>query len=956
MAILFLVFLYVNGEARYQSPFQKQYAFTSVSYVAENTNGDTYVIDGGRKTIVVLNQEHQLKRLIQGGAESKDFFYAGRSCADSRGNLYVADTISGEHGNLIEKERIIRVGARESVILWERAYEQDMAPLQYGNILDMQCYQDTVYFLIKEKEGLSLYCLAEDGAKQLLYTPCGYYISDGAYDAATGAIFVTTRTGEVCGYLPESEDWEVLRKADAESIPWGITAVAGEVYYTELRSKGIYHFSLAEPYIHNMCYQNAAVLYSLSLSEDGQTLTVTDNESFLYLDTKDYLAQPCGSVALGNRVKVVLFWLICVLIILAEAAIVLSLVAGAIRDMKDKSGLARVILVVISAISVAALASYSSVSVLMQNHDKTVIEHMQFFADNLRRQIDTGTLERINSLSDYHNEDYMELKNNMDSMIRDGYDNNICYYYVIYKTDGSSIDCIMDYEDTTACGQPIYPYGDNDYTSVFMTGESLTVSEISSYGSWMFTLLPITDDKGEVIAELEVGGSLDKEFLEKQALMRENIITVLCSCGVIVMLVIEGVFILSFFERRRDTPKEQWDITQQLSIRGMVFLSYMTDSMQDAFIAILCSKLYTDSLPISRELAIALPMSLQLMMAAVFSMLGGRLSGKLGVKRTMQLGLFSQMMGFLICMLVPGYMGILMGKVLIGIGLGIVYVTANTMASMGSTDAHVEAGFADVSAGVLSGVTIGVGLGSIILSLADYRMVYLIGAVFMGVGIMLTIPARNVKLVEAVSTEKTWDKMRIVRFLLSKRVLGFFALILIPFMMSLSYREYFFPIYVEQYGITEVQIGRIYLGCGMLVLYIGPYLAKTVLKTLGAKKSIILASLCMAGNMGLFVIYPNLYSVMAGMVILAVVISFAYTCQYTYFEGLEECNEVGMGNAMGIYSLFENLGQTIGPMVYGSALMLGNRLGIGVLFGLMTLVTIMFVFTAKQRGKAGECV
>ena len=199
-------------------------------------------------------------------------------------------------------------------------------------------------------------------------------------------------------------------------------------------------------------------------------------------------------------------------------------------------------------------------------------------------------MKRLGKLSDYHSEEYMEIKNKLDQMILTSYDHEAYYYYAIYTTDGKTINCLMDYEDTTVCGQPIYEFGDNEYTQVLVTGETYTVSEISSYGSWMFTLLPVRDDCGSIIAFIEVGSSLDKAVQEKRDLVVENIITVICSCGVMIMLVLECIFVLSFFEKRKGIPKEQWDITQQMPIRLMVFLSYMTDSMQDAFNEILRSR------------------------------------------------------------------------------------------------------------------------------------------------------------------------------------------------------------------------------------------------------------------------------------------------------------------------------------------------------------------------------
>lgn len=102
--------------------------------------------------------------------------------------------------------------------------------------------------------------------------------------------------------------------------------------------------------------------------------------------------------------------------------------------------------------------------------------------------------------------------------------------------------------------------------------------------------------------------------------------------------------------------------------------------------------------------------------------------------------------------------------------------------------------------------------------------------------------------------------------------------------------ENVFALYVEQFGIDEVQIGQIYFGCGLLVLYIGPYLSKVIIKILGAGRSILFASLCMVSDMAIFVVVPNFYSAVISMVLFAIVISFAYTCQYTFFEGLQECS------------------------------------------------------------------
>lgn len=106
-----------------------------------------------------------------------------------------------------------------------------------------------------------------------------------------------------------------------------------------------------------------------------------------------------------------------------------------------------------------------------------------------------------------------------------------------------------------------------------------------------------------------------------------------------------------------------------------------------------------------------------------------------------------------------------------------------------------------------------------------------------------------------------------------------------------------------------------------------------------------------AASMGMFVSFPGIVSVMIGMFLLSMVISFAYTCQYTYFEQLPECAAVGEENAMGIYSMFENVGQTLGPVIYGAALLMGNRQGIFVLFAAMCVLVFVFLMINKSGRK-----
>jgi len=591
-------------------------------------------------------------------------------------------------------------------------------------------------------------------------------------------------------------------------------------------------------------------------------------------------------------------------------------------------------------------------SKIMDSNTLSSEKQVSLIADTLSGKIDTTAISMIDQPSDYGTERYAAIKAPLDETINTAYEREDYYYYMIYRAIDGKVVYIMDYEDTLPCTYPVYEDDPdlNEYAAVLHTGEELLVSEISNYGAWTFLLRPIVNESGEIVAELEVGQSLDVIQRNQAKLRWEMIINTAISTVVVTMLLLELTFLLKHIQRRRSAV--DLDTTQLVPLRTLMFLIYLADSMQDAFIAILCSQLYQGGLPFADGVAIALPMSAQLLMMAMFSLFAGRLVERMGSRRVISGGMLVNMAGFLICLTLGSYTGILLGKMLIGAGMGTIYVSCNSVAATGGSSALMADASADVSAGTLAGLTIGAGLASMLLSMGGWRLIYLVGAIIIGLGLLLALSSGNVLPGKKQTGETEEVKgISLREFLFNRRVLGFFALVLVPFMMALSYREYFFPLFAEENGINEVRIGQIYLACGMLVLYIGPFLSSWMIKRLGAFWSILAASAAMGVNMLMFVFFPSLGTVIAGVVVLSLIISFAYTCQYTYFELTPETSKFGEGRAMGVYSVFESLGQTIGPVAYGALLALGYVKGIAMFSEVMLLLIGIFIVLMYKHGK-----
>lgn len=955
LAAAFLAFAFINRAYMKQRPL---YVLESSSEAQFARDGKNIVIDNGKKTVLVLNEEGNIIRRYDGGSESEAFFYASYAAEAEDGSIYVADTIYGNRGNLIDRERIIRLDKNKSEVVYEIDYtgwETDVAPLQYGRIVELQAYGDSIYFVLDTGDEIELYKIDTDKnvSKEATISAPGVK-NDASYDIKTGSVVVVDRSGEISVYnLSGGEPTKIA--ASGELMPYDVCARSGEVYYTELKQRTVRHFSVATPENDSVFAEFDEIPFKLDVSEDGRDVLMTDQVGFYRLSgsegftlgSSDYVSE----AHITYFAFVVVLWVSHVLGGLCCLFLLFRLIQFIITMFSKSENAPGVALIVMVSLLITFVLVYSLMSQLMKTNTDASEKAVWLFSELIKAEIDEDALETLDDPSDYGTEKFEKMKAPLDAHTWNSYESGDYFYYIIYRIIDGNVVMVMDFEDTMPCGRPMYPDDpeDNDYSAVMHTGERILISEISAYGSWTFQLTPLYDDDGNVIGELEVGRSLDSIQRIQNELRIELIISAATATVVIAMMLLELTFLVTFLKRKSKT--EELDNTERVPVRTFMFISYLADSMQDAFIAILCAQLYHGGLPFSDGVAIALPLSAQLLMMALFSLFAGHMAERLGSRKVLTAGMLIQLSGFLVCLILGSYWGLLIGKMLIGSGMGTIYVGCNTVAATGGTSEKAAAAFAGVSAGTISGLTIGAGLASILLSMGGWKLIYLIGAIIVGLGAVLAFLSPNIRTAVKKLEEGEKKTIGFPKFFFNFRVLGFFLLILVPFMMALSYREYFFPLFASENNIGEVRIGQIYLICGMLVIYVGPSLSKWLLKHLGALWSTVLASSLMCLNMLLFVLFPSLGSVIAGVVILSIVISFAYTCQYTYFEMTPQCAAFGEGRSMGTYSVFESIGQTIGPVAYGALLAFGYRQGITIFCIAMAVLTSLFAVMMIRNRK-----
>ena len=919
------------------APFSTAYAFDGPSGVFPGESGRLYIIDQGKKTVLITDGQGKLLRSIDCGTDGdSEPYYASLVAEGADGSIYVADTRYAGQGTRISQERIFRYDANgeNGVCIYLIDYEtiEQEAPLQYGNILSLREENGALVFTRKTDNGLAV-CqldLASGRLQSAGYDLPGQYISDADAEPGTLRPIFTNRLGQVCTVTDGAT--EVL--LDEGRTSWMLCAEEGRIYYSDIAANAVLCYDL-ETGREEIVLEAPDILYGVQTA--GGRLYTTDYMGYYMLE--DGEASYVDALTYSQPLLRCALWAALFLGGLLAVAVAYLLLAPALHRPKSEL-FQRMAIVLGVSLCMGCLVGYITITQMVSNQKATVMEQLNLFCDILVKNTDTEALANIDSLADYKGEDFNQVKEPLDALTRMGYENGMYYYYAIYSTDGEVIYTIMDFEETLPARYPVYAYGEEGYTEVLAEGESVEFGgDVSSYGSWAFVLKPIRDAAGTPIAIMEVGTNLDDLDSQIQELVKEVALTILSMAVVLLMIIVEIIFYAEHRERKRKNLALP-GLAAQFPLRLLIFLAYLVDCMQDAFVSILANQLYTPILGIPQSVGAALPLSAQVFAAAVMAFLGGGLSRKAGVKKTLVGGFLLEITGCLLCGAGGTYFSLLGGKAVIGMGLGLIIVSLNAIAARGEDEAESAKAFTDISAGTLAGVTAGAGVGSIILSFGHYSMVYFAGAAILLIGLALSFSGRDYK---EVAVAKAKEEVGFFRFLFNRQVITFLLLMLLPFLMGLSFREYFFPIYAAELGMSETMIGRLYLICGLLVIYAGPQLTGKLIARLGGKWTVTLASALIIAAPLLYVAIPTLATTIVGVLLLSVAISFGYAAQSTYYSELPSVEHYGGGRAMGIYSLFENIGQTIGPMIYGLAMMLGYRSGLGIIGGAMLALLLLFL-------------
>jgi predicted MFS family arabinose efflux permease len=196
-----------------------------------------------------------------------------------------------------------------------------------------------------------------------------------------------------------------------------------------------------------------------------------------------------------------------------------------------------------------------------------------------------------------------------------------------------------------------------------------------------------------------------------------------------------------------------------------------------------------------------------------------------------------------------------------------------------------------------------------------YLFSTLLALVLIGIAVF-SVRSKHLRHIFHADVRRKQESGSLAGFLAKPAVLATLILLVIPYVLSLSFTSYFMPVYGIENGLRESNIGQLILLNGLFAILFGTSLCEFVSRKIPTKLIIVLSLALNAGALYLFSLDMSVRMLVIVICILAVINIFSLTNIQTYYATLYQNAGISSSKALGVYSAVENASMALGPVVF----------------------------------------
>jgi predicted MFS family arabinose efflux permease len=388
-------------------------------------------------------------------------------------------------------------------------------------------------------------------------------------------------------------------------------------------------------------------------------------------------------------------------------------------------------------------------------------------------------------------------------------------------------------------------------------------------------------------------------------------------------------------------------------VRAPLFLFMFAEELSRSWFPLYVRQIYEPIPGVDEALVIGLPISLFMLVVAIFTPMAGGIIERFGTRRVMVIGTAPAVIGFIGAAFAVSIYDLIAWRCLSALSYAIIFIGSQGFIARNTDPANRAQGMAVFVVAVITAGLCGMSVGGILASQLGYRETFLVSAVlavgaaaFMVGALPADAPAGGTVTKRQKATAADWRQL-----LSNPRFAALVAFAAVPTKIVLTgYLYYLVPLYLNELGAGGSLTGRVMMAYGLLIVAFGPWMAR-VADRLGKHGLFVALGGLLGGGGALLVglqppaVDPVLV-VLAGVALLGLGHALNNATQLAMVPTVapEACARLGNATVIGVYRLLERAGTVAGPMIAATfAATLGLGAAMAALGGLILASAVLFV-------------
>ena len=400
------------------------------------------------------------------------------------------------------------------------------------------------------------------------------------------------------------------------------------------------------------------------------------------------------------------------------------------------------------------------------------------------------------------------------------------------------------------------------------------------------------------------------------------------------------------------------------ALRAAGFVFFLGYDMGISFIPLLARQLYEPFMGLSRDVAIGLPISAEMVSAGFALLFSGGFSLRYGWRKVFAAGTLAAAVGLMMGGMANSLHLLILGRVATGFGFGLVLM-AGQIGTLGK--ANAGAGLTSVFAGIFSGSICGSAAGAMLADHVSFQAVLATGSCTILLALFTVMLGKDPAEAAANSSGNAACQgsgaqtaaqghmfSGCMQLLQDPRMHMILWLVGIPAAMCLTgFLHYLLPLRLANAHVDQSDIGRIFMLYGLCFITAGPLLGKWIDHRKDKSLFLTLTGLLSGITLLIAATATNMAGAAAAVISLGLAQCLAAPASMICILTLASAQTLGREKTASIYRGLERMGQVAGPVVFGIAVtVMAPASALLLMGGIVCALSLLFHLMWRLRTPA----